>query len=107
MSSIEIEVALVVLQLNCAWSPAEITIGVAVICAVGAPAEVTGAAVSDVGSGGAVFLPQPAMAKSATQRKTGTKNRLRTFMGDSFLSGKATALFFNLATDTGCPWSRF
>ena len=38
MPSIETDVASVVRQVSCTWSPAEITVGVAVSCAVGAGA---------------------------------------------------------------------
>jgi hypothetical protein len=43
MPSIDTEVASVVRQVSCTWSPAEITVGVAVSCAVGAGAAAGGA----------------------------------------------------------------
>jgi hypothetical protein len=68
MPSIEIELALVVFQLNCTWSPAEITVGVALNCAVGAPPEfVVGASSAD--GKGVVFFLQPETATSATSKR--------------------------------------
>jgi hypothetical protein len=67
----------VVRQDNCTWSPAEITVGVAVSCAVGAAA-VAGGAACGGGGNGFCFL-QPETATKATSRKTGTKIRLRMF----------------------------
>ena len=67
MPSIETERALVVFQLNSTWSPAEIAVGVAVNCAVGAP-KLAGGASSDDGKG-AVFFLQPETAVSATSKR--------------------------------------
>src|ERR1700761_7630982 len=54
MPSIETLLASVVRQFSTTWSPAEICVGVAVICAVGAGA--FGAAVSGGGGGGGFFF---------------------------------------------------
>jgi hypothetical protein len=67
MPSIEMELALVVFQLNCTWSPAEITVGVALNCAVGAPVLVAGASSAD--GKGAVFFLQPETAVTATSKR--------------------------------------
>jgi hypothetical protein len=77
--SIEMVVASDVRQERTTWSPAEITEGVAVICAVGAGAEEVGGAV--IGAGGASFFLQPATATNATSKTAGTKIREREFNG--------------------------
>jgi hypothetical protein len=66
MPSIETVAAFVVFQLNCTWSPAEITVGVALSCAVGGGTDVAGA--SSDGGNGAVFFLQPETAVKATSK---------------------------------------
>ena len=87
MPSIDIEVAFVVRQLNCTWSPAEITVGVAVSCAVGAPTATGGASAG--GGNGAAFFLQPATAIKATNKTIGTRIRLRWFNGMLLLRCKS------------------
>jgi hypothetical protein len=79
MPSIETLVASVVRQLRTTWSPAEITAGVAVICAVGA-AEATGGGASGAGNG-LLFLPQPATAVNAMSSAARTKIECCRFNG--------------------------
>ena len=80
MPSIEIEVASVVRQVNCTWSPAEITVGVAVSCAVGAGA-VAAAELSPRGGNGCFFL-HPETATKATSKSEDVKSRdSRSFKG--------------------------
>jgi hypothetical protein len=74
--SITALVASVVRQLSVTWSPAEIWLGVAVICAVGGT-EVGGAVAA--GGGGACFFLQPATANKAISIIAGTKIRNRRF----------------------------
>src|ERR1017187_6849181 len=80
MPSIDTVVASAVRQDSTTWSPAEITDGVAVICAAGAGAVAAGGGAVSMGSGACFFL-QPATATSATSRTTGIKMRERTFNG--------------------------
>src|ERR1700678_4144896 len=80
MPSMLTVVASAVRQERTTWSPAEMTEGVAVICAVGAGTEDGGGAVS-AGSGGPCFFLQPATASNETSNTTGTKMRERTFNG--------------------------
>ena len=77
MPSIETDVASVVRQDNCTWSPAEITLGVAVSCAVGAAA-VAGGGAACAGGNGFCFL-QPENVTKATSNKAGTKIRFTFF----------------------------
>jgi hypothetical protein len=63
------------------WSPAEITTGVAVICAVGAGAFVLEAGAVSVAGGSGVFFLQPATETNATTRTKGVRMRLRSFNG--------------------------
>src|SRR5579875_2599939 len=72
MPSIETEVASVVCQESCTWSPAEMTVGVAVNCAVGAG--VTGGGAEACGATGCFFL-HPDTATMARSRTTGTYKR--------------------------------
>jgi hypothetical protein len=80
MPSMETVVASAVRQERTTWSPAEMTEGVAVICAAGVGTEAAGGAVS-VCSGGASFFFQPATAINEASNTTGTKMRERTFNG--------------------------
>ena len=66
--------AFVVLQVSTTGSPAVITVGEAVIFAVGAGTTTGGAVGAD---GGAIFFLQPATATKATSSTTGTRIRLR------------------------------
>jgi hypothetical protein len=77
MPSIETLVASAVRQVRTTWSPAEMELGVAVICATGAGAavEVAAGAVDAVDGGGAGFLLQPAIAIRATTKTTELKAR--------------------------------
>jgi hypothetical protein len=70
-------------QLRTTWSPAEMLLGVAVICATGAgaAAEVAAGAVEAVDGGGVGFLEQPAIATRATTRTTKLKARNCRFKG--------------------------
>ena len=77
MPSMETDVASVVRQDNCTWSPAEITVGVAVSRAVGAAAAAGGGAAC-AGGNGFCFL-HPETATKATSRKIGTRTRFRIF----------------------------
>ena len=79
MPSIEIELALVVCQVNCTWSPAEITVGVAVSSAVGAGAVADGAVSSAGGKGG--FFLHPETAAKATSRRAIRKMFFCVFKG--------------------------
>jgi hypothetical protein len=79
MPSIDTVVASVVRHERATWSPAETTVGVAVICAVGAGADDVGAVSEDIGGG--VFFLQPAMETKATRTTSGTKVRKRRFNG--------------------------
>ena len=79
MPSIETDVASVVRQVNCTWSPAEITVGVAVSCAVGAGAIAVGAV--SAGGNGLLFFLQPDTAVKATKRRAKVNNPLRSFKG--------------------------
>jgi hypothetical protein len=79
MPSMDTLLASVVCQLRTAWSPAEITVGATVICAVGAGTE-AGGAVSAGGGGGDFFL-QPATAIKETSNTAGIKMRERAFNG--------------------------
>jgi hypothetical protein len=74
--SIETEVAEVVRQVNCTWSPAEITVGVALSCAVGAGAVADGAV--STGGRGLLFL-QPATAVKAIKRRAEVNRQFRSF----------------------------
>ena len=81
MPSIETVVASVVRQDRTTWSPAEMVVGVAEICAVGAGAAAGGAV--SWGKGGACFFLQPAIVKRVTTSATGTKmrpNRFKTYL---------------------------
>jgi hypothetical protein len=93
MPSIEMELALVVFQLNCTWSPAEITVGVAVNCAVGAPEVAAGA--SSPGGKGAVFLLQPETATRATSKRAIEKMDFCVFKGILLLKKSQVALSGN------------
>lgn len=75
--SIEIEVALVVLQLNCAWSPAEITVGEMVSCAVGGPVCTSGAVSEE--ETGLLLCEQPETAATAINRRAGVNKAFRSF----------------------------
>jgi hypothetical protein len=77
MPSIETEVASTVRHVNCTWSPAEITVGVAVRCAVGAGAAADGGAACGGGIG-FCFL-QPDTATRAKSRKIGTRTNFLLF----------------------------
>ncbi len=79
MPSMETLVASAVRHDRTTWSPAEITDGVAVICAAGAGTVAVGGAVS-TGGGGCFFL-QPATASNETSITTGITKRERTFNG--------------------------
>jgi hypothetical protein len=70
-------------QVRTTWSPAEMTLGVAVICATGAgaAAAVAAGAVDAVDGGGAGFLEHPAIAIRATARTTELKARNCRFNG--------------------------
>jgi hypothetical protein len=70
-------VALVVLQLNCAWSPAEITLGETVSCAVGGPVSNPGAVSEE--DGVAVLCLQPETAATASNRRAGVNKAFRSF----------------------------
>ena len=66
-------------RLNCTWSPAEITVGVAVSCAVGAGAVAGGAVAAGGGRGCALFA---ARNSGQGNQKEGEINRLfRSFKG--------------------------
>lgn len=77
MPSMDTDVASVVFQESCTWSPAEITVGEAVNCAVGAGAAAGGGAAS--GGGNGCFFLHPETATKAASRTTGTRIRLRIF----------------------------
>jgi len=72
-----IDVAFVVRQVNCTWSPAEITVGVAVNCAVGAAGAAAGAVSSGGGASG--FLWHPETATTARSAKAEIEKRFRGF----------------------------
>ena len=86
MPSIETDEASVVLQVNCTWSPAEITVGEAVNCAVGAGAAAGGGAAC--GGGAGCFFLHPETATKAASRTTAAEIRLRIFNVCSFLKSK-------------------
>jgi hypothetical protein len=78
-------------QLNCTWSPAEITVGEAFSTAVGAGDVEGGGAVSSA-SGGCFFL-QPGNVVKASSSAKETKTDFRSFngmllMGFELLSGR-------------------
>jgi hypothetical protein len=73
--------ASVVRQVRTTWSPAVTTVGVAVICAVGAGTTTGG---GGAGGGGTGFFLQPATVTRAKSNATGTRMRLRVFNGGSF-----------------------
>jgi hypothetical protein len=75
--SIDTDAASVVRQVNCTWSPAVITLGVAVSCAVGAGTVAGGGA--SWGGGNAAFFLHPETAIKDASRTTGTRIRLRIF----------------------------
>jgi hypothetical protein len=79
MPSIETVLALVVFQLNCTWSPAEITVGVALSCAVGGGTDEAGA--SSAEGKGAVFFLQPDTAVKATSKTAIEKTAFCVFTG--------------------------
>ena len=74
MPSIDIDVASLVCQVNCTWSPAETRVGVAVICAVGAGA-VAAATGAVAGGGRGFYFAQPDTATRATRRATDARMR--------------------------------
>jgi hypothetical protein len=76
MPSIWALLASVVRQVSTTWSPAETTVGVAVICAVGAGTTTGG---GGAGGGGTTFFLQPATVTRAKSNATGTRMRLRVF----------------------------
>lgn len=77
--SIVTDVASMVRQLSCTWSPAEITVGEAFNTAVGAGAEEGGGAVSSA-AGGCFFLQPGNIAKVSSSAKE-TKTDFRKFNG--------------------------
>jgi hypothetical protein len=89
--SIVTDVASVVRQVNCTWSPAEITVGVAVSVAVGVGV-VAGGAVSAGGGRGLLFL-QPETAVKATKRRAEVKKPCRSFKGVLLLSKRSSQCF--------------
>jgi hypothetical protein len=76
-----------VCQVNCTWSPAEITVGVAVSCAVGVVA-VAGGAVSSWDGKGCFFLLHPETAVMARSRRAIAKMDFRSFNGILLLQKK-------------------
>jgi hypothetical protein len=76
MPSIDALLASVVRQVRTTWSPAVISVGVAVICAVGAGTTTGGGGGAGGGTG---FFLQPATVTSAKSNATGTRMRLRVF----------------------------
>jgi hypothetical protein len=76
MPSIIALLASVVRQVRTTWSPAVISVGVAVICAVGAGTTIGG---GGGGGGGTGFFLQPATVTNAKSNATGTRMRLRVF----------------------------
>jgi hypothetical protein len=89
--SIVTDVASVVRQANCTWSPAEITVGVAVSVAVGVTA-VAGGAVAAGGGRGLLFL-QPETAVKATKRSADIKKPFRSFKGVLLFSKNSSQCF--------------
>jgi hypothetical protein len=89
--SIVTDVASVVRQASCTWSPAEITAGVAVSVAVGVGA-VTGGAVSAGGGRGLLFL-HPDTAVKAIKRRVEVNKPLRSFKEVLHFSKKLESIF--------------
>jgi hypothetical protein len=82
-------------QANCTWSPAEITVGVAVSVAVGVSA-VAGGAVSAGGGRGLLFLQPDTAVKAtdrATKRRAEFKKPLRSFKGVLLCSKNSSQCF--------------
>jgi hypothetical protein len=91
MPSIETESAFAVCQVNCTWSPAEITVGVAVKSAVGAPPAPAGA--SPWFGRGCCFFLHPETAVKATSRREKIKMDLRCLKGILLLKKSSTHPF--------------